>query len=491
MRVLLALWFASLALSAQAQPNISAQAQPNIVVILTDDQDVTSAYGWSQSLNRTFMPTLAALAERGITFTNAFNNNPLCSPSRATWQSGQEAHNHGIERNEYETGDADGIWKTSEGNSLPVWLQSAGYRTGYLGKHLNGSFDTPVNGYVAPDKTRVPVGWDNWQAMAQRGYFNWELNDNGRLVSYGSNAGAYQTDVLAEKAVLFIEDEDEERPFFLMVAPFSPHTDGRNTVTPAPRHASTFSNEPLPQGPAFNEADVTDKPGFIKNSSALTANDEQAWFDYVRSLFHRSLTVNDVRSLFRKKLNALQSVDDLIGSVINAVDEAGKLNDTCFVFASDNGESFGDHRFMGKGVAYEASLRIPLVIACPGMKKEAREQLVTNVDLVPTILQWAGATPGRTQDGKSLVNLLSDERTPWRSAFFIEGPGGRWTGVRSVTHKYVKQTKSGFEELYDLVHDPDELQNKAGDPTYAGTLNQMRDLLNRLSSCTGAGCWTE
>jgi N-acetylglucosamine-6-sulfatase len=443
-----------------ATASIASAQQPNIVLILTDDQSVAQT---------AFMPKLKSLlVDQGVTFANAFNDFPLCCPSRATWHTGQAAHNHGVLDNDTPKGGYE-KFMAGEANSLGPWMQAAGYRTGYIGKHLNGY------GERSGTSSRVPTGWDSWAAITKKGskaqsyYYGYQLNVDGTLVNYGTNASDYSTDVFADKAVTFIASPDP-RPFFLVVAPNAPHylTAENWRAIPAPRHVGLFANEPLPQTPNFNEADVSDKPNFLQNTPKLSA-----------------AKVSDLTTYWRTSLESLQSVDDLIERAVFTAPA-----NTCFIFASDNGMMFGNHRLVSKYYPYEESIRIPLVVRCPGMTPAVRNELVVNYDVVATILNWAGATPGRVQDGKPLFGAQ-------RSAFYIHGSRKTndgalvfWDGVRTQTRKYAKQGNSGgAEELYDLVADPYELENKAGDPAYATDLSALRALRVQLSTCVGAGCW--
>ena len=156
---------------------------------------------------------------------------------------------------------------------------------------------------------------------------------------------------------------------------------------------------------------------------------------------------------------------------------------------------FGEHRLAGKNSVYEPSIRVPLVVKGPGIPaRETRSQLVNNLDVVATIEQAAGLTPSVSPDGRSLMPILADGAAPWRSAILVEGgndvepPQRRFTAVRTATRKYARYG-DGFEELYDLVADPFELDNKAKDPSYASDAAMLRSLDDRLKSCAGASCW--
>jgi N-acetylglucosamine-6-sulfatase len=240
--------------SPAASPAVTPSAErPNVVLIVTDDLDARSVEA---------MPAVRSLLhEQGVRFTNAFASTPLCCPARVSILRGQYVHNHGVLSN----GGPYGGFTTfrrrgGEDSTVATWLQAAGYRTALLGKYLNGYPEEA-------DPTYVPPGWDEWYAFAggtSGFYADYELNENGRLVPYGSAPGDYSTDVLSAKATEFIErTTTADQPFFLYLAPYAPHA----PRLPAPRHADTFADVQVPRSPAFNEADVSDKPGWVGSRS--------------------------------------------------------------------------------------------------------------------------------------------------------------------------------------------------------------------------------
>jgi arylsulfatase A-like enzyme len=483
----------------------NAIAAPNFVVVLTDDQEDTGSMA--------YMPKVRSLiAEQGITFTNSFVNMPACAPSRASLLTGQTAHNHGVKANS--SAKAGGWWafKSNEADALPVWLKAAGYKTALLGKYMNdygrdiddeqgnrrkesaaaswltwlGSFLYPSppperkdNGSGTPP---VPAAWDLWYAFFPAPkYFNYGISENGRRIHFGDQPDDYSTDVLKNRAVKFIaEQAGAKAPFFMLIAPKTPHgaTGEKGIPTPAPRHANLLADASPPQSPAFNEKDVGDKPRWVRKIDSLDARAEER-----------------VKRSYRAELQSLQSVDDLVEAVVKALQDAGKLDETFVIFTSDNGFLYGDHRLIGKFVPYEGSIRVPLMMRGPGIPKDqTRDQLVNNLDVVATIEQLSGATPGIVPDGRSLVPLFADAHAPWRSAILVEGghdrekPQQRFSAVRTATRKYVKYGDD-FEELYDLNADPHELDNKVKHPAYASDAATLRTIQDKLKACAGPGCW--
>jgi N-acetylglucosamine-6-sulfatase len=466
------------------------QKRPNIVVIMDDDQ--------SAEQQRFLTKTNAAIGARGVTFDNSFVNYSLCCPSRSTFLTGQYAHNHGVRTNQPPSGGYSKLAPTLF-NSLPAWLQKAGYYTAHIGKFLNGY------GTTSPD-TEVPPGWNEWYGSLDNpdGYtggtytaYGYTLNENGQIVHYGTTPDAvdpatYQTDIYSQKAADFIRRlAPSRRPFFLSVAPRDPHGEAAGACACADdnprgalRYQGALAGVTAPRSPDFNEADVSDKPSNISSLAPLTAAQIQA-----------------VDSRYRAKAEAELGVDDLVQNVVNNLSAAGELKNTVLIFTSDNGFFFGEHRVpQGKVRLYEPSIRVPLLIRAPGMPKGVhRSQPVSNVDLAPTILAFAHAKPGRVEDGLSLIPLMQS-RLDWPGrgldleTYFNadstedpEDPPLNYIGVRTDRYLYADYG-SGEQELYDLQNDPFELENASANPAYSAVKASLQRLLGVLSACAGRSC---
>ena len=187
------------------------------------------------------------------------------------------------------------MYKRQE-NTLPVALRRAGYRTGYVGKYLNGYGDS------GSSPRYVPPGWDSWRAPVKgtaTHQFGYVLNENRRLTRYGSRPSDYQTDVYARKALGFIKNAARgSRPFFLTVAPSAPHgergLDVSRSPRPAPRDSGAFEGKGLPTPPSFNERDVSDKPYFVRRLDRLNSSERA-----------------ELRERYQDRLASLLAVDDL------------------------------------------------------------------------------------------------------------------------------------------------------------------------------------
>jgi N-acetylglucosamine-6-sulfatase len=435
--------------------------KPSIVVILTDDEDLAS---------HRFMPKAKALLEdQGAAFTNYFASYSFCCPSRATILRGQYPHNHRIEGNEWPAGGYEKFAALGHPSStIATWLHEAGYRTAFLGKLMNG---------YEPERHGVLPGWDEWRGVGGRfTNFDYTLNENGRLVAYGAEPEDHLTDVLARHAVEIIQETPATQPLFLYVAPYDPHS----PATPAPRHAARFADEPLPAPPSFDEADVSDKPAHIRALPPLAD-----WQKRALEAHHRD------------RLRSLQAVDDLVESVVQALEGAGRLERSYVVYTSDNGFHMGQHRlFIGKTTAYEEDIRAPLIVRGPGVPKGARiEAMTLNNDLAPTLAAIAGAqTPGFV-DGRSFLPLLTQPERPWRRSFLIErrqmethelSGAAIFDAIRTSSHLYVEYG-TGERELYDLLRDPWQLDNRVAlaDP---GLVAALAGRLVALRNCASTEC---
>lgn len=453
-------------------------SRPNIVVIMTDDQDDTGSMATLPKVKR-------LLADQGVTFKNSFVSFSLCCTSRASFLTGQYAHNHGVLGNDpSEDGGYIKLLPT-ESNTLPVWLQNVGYSTALFGKYLNGYGD----GVTVPT-THVPAGWTEWQGMPDAlgtyNYFGFSINHNGIIETLSPTE--YQTDVLAARAADYIASVPADKPLFLWLTPIAPHfgggsDDGTQGPTPAARHKGIFASLSLPQPPNFNETDMSDKPAFMQALPLITTSG-----------------LDDLTRVFHNRRETLLAVDDMVETILNALQRSGRLDNTNIIFTSDNGFSQGEHRRPeGKRVVYEESIRVPLIIRGPGIPKgEARAGLVNNLDVVATIVEATGATAGRALDGKSLSTTMQNANAPWRTALLVEGTDtaksawgwrSRFYAVRSDAFVYAHHIVPNEGELYDLTRDPYELQDKHSDTAYTNTANSLKTVLNALKSCIGSSCW--
>jgi N-acetylglucosamine-6-sulfatase len=452
------------ALFAAAVPAAAQEPKPNVIVIETDDQDAPSM--------KVMEKTNRLIGEAGATFDNNVVSFPLCCPSRATFLTGQYAHNNGITSNDPPTG---GYQVFENINALPVWLQGAGYYTALVGRYLNH--------YGKTNPTEIPAGWSEWHAGVDPStyrYYNYTINHQGTLVYYGDQPQDYQTDVWNQTATELIRRRlPKPQPLFMWLTTMAPHDAGPRepedpagfpTTVPPPRYKGLYANERLPKPPSFSEWDVSDKPREVRRRRRLRPDD-----------------ITKIRYAYRQRLETLRGVDDLVGDVVRAVEESGELQNTLIVYTSDNGYLQGEHRIRaGKVFLYEPSLRVPLLMRGPGVPRGRHvERWSSNVDLSPTILEATGAIAGRTQDGRSLFPLLRDPTLAWGRELLLDA--GPYQGVRTDRYVYAEHT-TGEKELYDLEKDPHQLRNLWKVPSAVPIWNALAGQLERLRTCNGPNC---
>ena len=439
---------------------------PNIVVVETDDQAVDTM--------RAMPYTQRAIGERGVDFTDSLVSFPLCCPSRATFLTGQYAHNTGVLDNGPPNG---GLGALDQKHTLPVWLSQAGYRTGFVGKYLNG-YGTHDEG----GRHFVPPGWSYWVAAPaghKKAVFDYDLSENGKTVHYGNAERDYKTDVFADRAADFIDSSAKgDRPFFLWVATSAPHLDNLPLTAPrdpapAPRDAHAFEHAEVPQGPAFDEPDVSDKPKFIQELPRLTPEDLVA-----------------LRRTYISQLESLVAVDDLVHKLVDRLRATGELGRTLIIFTSDNGFMRGQHRITsGKSVPYGESVGVPLLVRGPGFPSgKSFAGPVVNADLAPTILRLAGGRADVPIDGLPLTDAVHSKE-PHRQVL-LEVQNRKADSFHAVETKrwlYVRR-ETDRSELYDLRKDPGELENVTDDPAYAETRARLDQAVRRLEDCSGRDC---
>jgi arylsulfatase A-like enzyme len=474
---------------------------PNIIVIQTDDQD-------SGSLNPHVMPNaMRLISGAGTTFSDYIDSGPLCCPSRAVLLTGQYGHNNGVMWNKPDPyGDLIG-----KDNTLPVWLQQAGYVTAHVGKYLN------YYGKAVANPNVVAPGWDEWHTALEGAhvlpYYDYRLHENGHTVDYGSSERDYITRVLNDKAVHLIHEYvPGPKPLFLSLDQIAPHN-GPNTSArchgaplPYPSDLNKFVKTPLPESPAFNEADVSDKPSFVRHAPRLTA-----------------AGIDDLQRVNGCRLASLQEVDRGVERIFDALRQEGALSNTAIIYTSDNGYLLGQHRQVGKIVPYEDSLHVPLAIRVPprfrgsGAESQTLGTTVGNVDIAPTVLDLAGAQPCppegacRVLDGRSLLPAIQSGGQDWPRhralPLELDGPSEApntpcaYQGLRTSSQVYVQYRSivppgsgpgtcepDNEVEHYDLSADPFELGNLY--PAPAGTAEARQEqllsaLTAQLSDCEG------
>jgi N-acetylglucosamine-6-sulfatase len=449
---------AFLSFSARTQE----EDQPrNIVYIVTDDMD--------RDLMMQLPNVKSLLRDEGTTLTNFNIPESICCPSRATTLLGEYPHNTGVIGND-ESEEGGGVTAYNDNGgptrSIGVNLQGQGYKTGFFGKYLNGF-----------DATEKPAGWDRWFAKHRQRYYGYDVSDEDTTVKYGKRPDDYGDRVVGGQAYDWIEESLQTgAPFFAYVSPTAPHApydDPPGHETETPPDPDLYSSKP-----SFGEEDRSDKPGWVSDAAALTAEEE-----------------TDIADRYTHRYRMALETDDLVADVYASLEAAGQLENTYIVFTSDNGWFNGEHAIPEKKLAaYEEATNVGAVVRGPGIPAGVeRNELTSNHDLFATFSDVA--TTETSRDGRSLLPLLEGRmdsgEVPWRERLLLEHPkesGSRplYYGVKTSTHKYVEYS-TGEKELYDLEADPYELDN-VYESADASVVADLQSRLEDLKTCAGESC---
>jgi arylsulfatase A-like enzyme len=428
---------------AAAQSSTGKARKPNFLFVYTDDQRwdamgvVQREHGAKGRFPWLKTPNMDRLAAQGVRFRNAFVVNALCAPSRASFLTGQYGHKNGIVNNHTPFPVTNVTWASL--------LRAAGYFTGYIGKwHMDGQ------------KGHRP-GFDFSASFVGQGkYFDCPVEVNGKV----QQTTGWVDDVSTDFAVRFLR-EHKDKPFALAVGFKAVH----GPFDPPPRHKETFAGAETRPVPSLKVKAIYRQDGdepAKKKKKAVMGGTNLGYF------------------------RCLAAVDDNLGKLLDELEALGLSDNTIVIYASDNGYYFGEHGLGDKRSAYEESIRIPFLVRVPGpMSKEKAgsvvDGMVLNVDLAPTLLDFAGATAPKTMDGRSIRPLLEGRKTDWRQAFFYcyfferNFPGTPTvTALRTddaVLIRYPGNDK--WTEMFDLKRDPYQLTNLIQD---AGSAELRRRL---------------
>ena len=448
----------SLALLIACSTNSSPQAdavgppaeRPNVLIIVTDDQ--------RGGLN--VMPTTRhRFVDRGRRYPNSFVTTPQCCPSRASILTGRFTHNHDVVNN-FSSAAID------PETMLQHHLQNEGYRTAAFGKFLNEWGTKPVPYFDT---------WTTFVGLEDVSYRDVEYNVNGEV----KTIPGYSTRVLGSRAIRFLENMDdlhEDEPWMLYMAPVAPHM----PTTPQDRYLDS-------KVPAWNG-----NPAVFEDETAEGRSDKPAFVRAENNSFAE-------RSRFRERqFRTLMSVDDMVERIFRTMSELEE-RDTIAFFLSDNGILWGEHGLRGKAVPYTQAVHAPFFARWPGRLEpgSSDKRMVANIDVTPTVLDAVGIdTTEMSLDGRSLLDPEWD-RDRMLLEFF--GPSSEdappWASIRTQEEQYVEYYGDGdeviFEEYYDLVEDPWQLNNLLGDSNENNDPESQPSLHEQLQqdrSCNGDGC---
>lgn len=424
----------------------------NIVFILADDHRYDAMGFMGHPFLQT--PNMDFLANQGVHLKNAFVATALCSPSRASILTGLYPHKHRIVDNN--TAIQPGTIFFSQ------FLQQAGYQTCFIGKwHMGGESDAPQ------------PGWDHWVSFRGQGSYlpvKAGLNVDGKKVPQKG----YITDELTDYALDWLKGRDAKKPFMLYLSHKAVHAE----FVVAERHKGRYKGQhaPVPAAATASDEYYRDKPMWLKNQ-------RNSWHG-VEFPYHSDLNIDEY---YQQYCEALLAVDDSIGRVVDYLRSQRLLDSTLIIYMGDNGFMFGEHGLIDKRVAYETSMRVPMLMFCPELFRGGTvvEKMVGNIDVAPTFLEAAGLRTPDYMDGRSMIALSQGKDVPWRDFFlyayywernFPQTP--TMHAIREDQYKFIRYYGIwDTDELYDIRNDPKETKNLINDPKFKPLAMKMRNKL--------------
>jgi N-acetylglucosamine-6-sulfatase len=450
--------FAVAPVPTEVVPERLPEAKPrNVVFILSDDHRYDAMSFLGHQFAKT--PVMDSIAANGAYLKHALVTTSLCSPSRASILTGLYTFRHRV---------IDNNRAIPPGTVyFPQYLQKAGYATGFIGKwHMGGESDRPQ------------PGWDHWVSFAGQGHYlppnpNYTINVNGERVKQKG----YITTELTDYAIDWLKQQKPaEKPFFLYLSHKAVHAN----FTPEDKYEDSFKDLPFKR-PESETATATDRhrPRWLRDQ-------RNSWHG-VDFPYHSEL---DIERYYKRYCETLRSVDDSIGHVLQQLKDMGIYDETLVIYMGDNGFMFGEHGLIDKRVAYETSMRVPMLMQCPEIIKGGTvvDEMIANIDVGPTVMAAMGLKKPPHMDGESFLPLAEGRNIPWREQFlyvyyweknFAQTP--TTFALRTPQYKYI--TYYGLwdaDELFDLEADPDESKNLIFDPAHRKTAREMEDKLYQM-----------
>ena len=456
-------------LATKVHGQIDTSSTPrNVVFILSDDHrfDFMGFHPDSPKFLET--PNMDRMARQGVHLANAFVSTSLCSPSRATILTGQYMHHHRVVDNQRPI-PAGTVF-------FPAHLQAAGYATGFIGKwHMGHEDDSPRPGF------------DHWVSFRGQGtYFDPTFNVNGTRQKFSG----YTADLLTDQTLAWLtEGRDKSKPFFVYLSFKAVHY----PFLPPKRHRGRYQNAAIdyPETMANTERNYRSQPRWVQDRRYSIHG-----IDHMQTGAFDKDPVPDFDALYHQYCEAVHSLDENVGRVLDYLDRHGLNRNTLVVYMGDNGFALGEHGFYDKRDAFEESIRVPLLACAPGWlpKGKTVSQLVQNIDIAPTVLEACGVEPPEEMDGMSFLPLLNGKQIAWRDHILYEYhwewnfPATPTTfAIRDERFKYIFYHGLWDQNgLYDLQTDPHERHNLINVPSYRAQAQSMqRRLFDELQSSGG------
>lgn len=416
-----------------------AAERPNLVLLLTDDQRWDCLGCAGHPFLKT--PNIDRLASEGVQFRNAFVTTSICCVSRASYMTGRMCRHHGV-------GDfSTPLPPKVLAESLPATLKAAGYRIGIFGKW----------GIGGREPRELFDVWDAWGAQ-------------GEYLLRDGNETVHNSEYLTRRARQFLDGCRPDQPFCLIVLYKAPH----DKFLPDSRDAHLFDDVTIPAPKTATKAHFDAMPEFLRRSLGKSRADADI------------STPEKYQRYVKDYLRLIAGVDRSVGQIVRELDRHRFTDDTVTVFASDNGYFLGERGLVHKWLMYEESIRVPLIVRYPklpaAMHGRKQDAIALNIDVAPTLCDFARLTPPLGMDGRSLRPLLEGRTVKWRTDFFYDhyfdanGTIPLVEGVRSERWKYITYPGQPrpYEELYDLQSDSHEEHNLAKVASHSAELEKMR-----------------
>ena len=446
------------------KPSQIPGAKPrNVVFILSDDHRYDAMSFMGHQFAET--PHMDSMAKKGVHLKNAFVTTSLCSPSRASILTGLYTFRHRVIDNNRLVPDGTLFF--------PQYLQEAGYSTGFIGKwHMGGHHDNPRPGF------------DYWVSFKGQGNYlppgsKYTINVNGERVKQDG----YITPLLTRYALEFLDEQkDSDKPFFLYLSHKAVHAN----FTPEEKYVRKFADKPFKR--PDSEKELKDNS---RNLPRWLLDQRNSWHG-VDFPYHSDL---NIEQYYKRYCEALCSVDDSVGAVLEQLKKMGIHDETLVIYMGDNGFMFGEHGLIDKRVAYETSIRVPMLMQCPDLFEGGTvvDKMVANIDIAPTVMEAMGLQKPPHMDGASFIDLARGKSIPWRDYFlycyyweknFPQSP--TVFSLRSDKYKYT--TYYGLwdtDEFFDIQADPMEQKNLIRDPAQAKIAKEMENRLYGMMAKLG------
>ncbi|MDZ4857768.1 MAG: arylsulfatase [Candidatus Hydrogenedentes bacterium] len=444
---------AGIAPAARGAEQLPALSKPNVLLLMSDQHrgDTMGCAGNAA----VHTPNMDRLAREGARFANMYSTTPTCTPARTALLTGLAPWRHGML----------GYGRIGEGYAveMPQAMRDAGYYTLGIGKmhwhpqrQLHGFHRTILD---ESGREMTPEFRSDYRAWLMTNYPTIDPDVTGltfndhRAWPYKLADEAHPTHWTGDTAVNFISTYQQPEPFFLKVSFARPHS----PWDPPQRWWDRYAETDLPKARVGKWAEKYAQPG-------------EDFPDY----WHGDMGADTVRTARQGYYGSISFVDEQIGRILAALEEAGKLENTLILYISDHGDMTGDHHLWRKSYAYEASAKVPLLVRWPkGALSELRgkilDQPVEIRDILPTCLDAAGnAAAAAGLDGTSILPLIADQNPNWRDAIDLEhdvcyDASNHWTGMTDGKSKYIFHVQTGEEQFFNLREDPNEEHDLASD----------------------------